>query len=148
MAVVRTLVTAALLVVGLSLLLLVVFAFQRGEGGFPARELMAVFFGSFAYMGLFGLVHLVSRRGLIAGLALYIIIDEPLSKLPFALRNLSPAYHVRVLADQHVEISLPVRVNTPDTSVTVSIILLLVLAAVFIGATAFLFRRRNLGELC
>ena len=65
MAVVRTLVTAALLVIGLSLLLLVVFALQRGEGGFPARELMAVLLGSFAYMGLFGLVHLVSRRGLI-----------------------------------------------------------------------------------
>ena len=109
----------------------------------------AVGLGAFAYTALFGLVHLLSRRGLIAGLALLAILDGPLGRLPFSLRNLSPSYHVGVIADRQDGLGLPVSLDLPAaTSIIPSMILLITLGAVFTIATALVFKRKNLGELC
>ena len=97
---------------------------------------------------MFGVLHLVTRRGLITGLVVLFFLDFPLGRLPFALRNLSPSYHVGVIANQQEELQLPVALAPPDASVAWSALVLIALAAAFVAAGAELFRRKSLGELC
>jgi hypothetical protein len=148
LALVRTLATAGVLAVGISIVVVIVRLVQNEGLALLGRELLAVWLGAGAYVGLFGIVHLITRRGLIGGLALYGLLDDPLGRIPFALRNLSPSYHMRVLADQEMEISLPIAIVPPASSFLASTVVLIVLAALFAAVAAFLFSRKNLAEIC
>jgi hypothetical protein len=148
LALVRTLVTAAILAAAVILLLVVVGLLLGDLGEVLAREASAAALGAAAYVGLFGLLHVLHRRGLIGGLALLFLIDQPHGRVPFAIRNLSPSYHVGVIARQGSEIGLPIQLSVPDSSVPLSAAVLVVIAAAAVAATAFAFRRKNLGEIC
>ncbi len=112
------------------------------------REYLAAVLGAAAYTGLYGLIHLISGRGLIGSLAFFFLLDQPLAQLPFSLRSLSPSYHLAVLADRVIEMELPVPMAPPEQSVLVSSLVLIVIAAVTVALTAYLFSRKSLGELC
>ena len=107
LALVRVGVTGAVLALGAGLLLVLIRALLQDGMGFVPRELLAVCLGSFAYVALFSLVHLFNRRGLITGLVIVFLFDLPLGRLPFTLRNISPSYHVGVIADQGREHATP-----------------------------------------
>lgn len=147
-AVVRMVTTGAVLALGASLLLLLIRALLRDGFDFFPRELLAVTLGSFAYITLFGLIHLFNRRGLIAGLAILIIFDFPLGRVPFTLRNISPSYHVGVISAQAETMQLPISFGAPATSLTTSIVVLLVMSIVLGTAIAVVFKRKKLGDLC
>lgn len=148
MAVVRTLVTALLLGAAVGLLLTVI-RILLGDGlGFLPRELAAAFLGALAYTSIFGFIHLLNRRGLVTGLAAFFLLDAPLGRVPFAIRNLSPSYHLGVLADQGEKLALLFPITAPESSVGASALFLLGVAIVFLGATALGFRRQSLGNLC
>ncbi len=147
-AIVRVVVTSAILAVGTSLLLVLIRILLKDDFGFLPRELLAVFLGAFAYVALFGFVHLYNRRGLIAGLVILFIFDVPLGRLPFSLRNISPSYHMGVIANQEEHMELPIIFGLPDTSITMSALILLAIAVVFSVIIAVGFKRKHLGELC
>ena len=109
---------------------------------------LAVTLSAFAYVTLFGLVHLYNRRGLIASLVILFLFDIPLGRLPFSIRNVSPSYHLGVISDQEESMQLPISLGHPETSVVVSVLVLLGIAVVFGIAIAVGFRRKNLGDLC
>lgn len=148
LALVRTLVTTAILAAGLTFLLLLVGILLGDARHVLPREAAAVALGSAAYVGMFGLLHLVHRHGLIGGLAALFLLDLPLGRVPFAIRNLSPSYHVGAIARQQTEMALPIQLAPPDASPILSAVVLLVLAAVSLALTALVFRRKNLGEIC
>jgi hypothetical protein len=148
LALVRTAVTAVVLAAGASFLLLLIRVLLREDFGFLPREILAVTLGAFAYVALFGLMHLINRRGLIAGLVVVFFFDLPLGKLPFSLRNVSPSYHVGVIAEQDVSMQLPIAMGVPGSSVTLSAFILLGIAVAFGAATAWVFKRKGLGDLC
>jgi hypothetical protein len=85
---------------------------------------------------------------LIGGLAFFFVLDQPLGQIPFALRRLSPSYHLSVLADRVIDIHLPVSVTPPEPSMIVSSLALVAIGIVTTLATAILFTRKPLGELC
>lgn len=149
LSVVRTLATAILLWIGAAFLLVLV---HLGAGTLRsglAPDVLATAVGSLAYTGFFGFVHLASRRGLITGLVLFVLVDEPLGRVPFSIRNLSPSYHMRLITDRLSEIPLPVPIDFPEpTSVVPSAAALAIVGIVFTAATALMFNRKNLGELC
>ncbi len=145
---VRVTVTGAILAIGSGGLLLLIRALLQDGFGFFPRELLAVTLAAFAYVTMFGLVHLYNRRGLIAGLVILFLFDIPLGRLPFSLRNVSPSYHMGVIADQQDSLQLPISFGHPATSVTVSALILLGVAIVFGVAIAVGFKRKNLGDLC
>lgn len=148
LAVVRTVTTAILLAAGAGLLLVLVHLASGGSRPGLASEILATAAGSCAYTGIFGFIHLVGRRGLITGLVLFVLIDEPLGRVPFAIRNLSPSYHMRLITDRLSEIPLPVPIDLPEpTSIAPSVVVLVALGIVFTMATALTFNRKNLGEL-
>jgi hypothetical protein len=148
LAVVRTAVTAVVLA-ALSVFLVVLVGLLSGTSATRLwEEVLAVCLGSTAYISIFGLIHLVSRRGLLAGLAVFALLDEPLGRIPFALRNLAPSRHVRVLSGHESLIKLPVMVGHQSSSETASALLLVALALAGAALTAVLFNRKNLGELC
>lgn len=148
LAAVRLVVTAATLAIGAGLALLLIRVLLTEGLEFLPRELLAVTLGAFAYIPLFGLIHLFNRRGLITNLSILFLLDIPLGKVPFSLRNLSPSYHVGVIADQQGVIRLPVSVGLPETSVVMSSLVLVAIAAVSSVLLAWAFKRKNLGELC
>lgn len=147
-ALVRTVVTAAVLAAGLVLLLLLVRLLLRDGLGFLPREALAVTLGALAYTGVFGALHVVNRRGLITGLVALFFFDIPLGTVPFAIRNLSLSYHVGVIAGQRDDMALPIQLASPDASVAFSAAVLIAVAALSIAATAWLFRRMDLGDVC
>ncbi len=147
-AIVRVVVTSAILAIGTSLLLVLIRILLKDDFGFLPRELLAVFLGAFAYVALFGFVHLYNRRGLIAGLVILFIFDVPLGRLPFSLRNISPSYHMGIIANQEENMELPSIFGLPDSSVTVSALILLAITVVFSVIIAVGFKRKHLGELC
>jgi hypothetical protein len=53
-----------------------------------------------------------------------------------------------VLADRVIDIHLPVSVTPPEPSMLVSSLVLIVIGVVTTAATAILFTRKSLGELC
>jgi len=148
LASVRTSATAVLCALSLTALVLIVRMVQGGATEPLGGELVAIWLGSAAYVGLFGLIHLLSRRGLLVGLAFYGLLDDPLGRLPFALRNLSPSFHLRVLAHQETQIELPISFSPPESSAVLSVAILAGLAVLLLGVTAALFTRKPLGELC
>jgi hypothetical protein len=148
LAVVRTLVSATLLAIGAIVLLLLIRVFMRDGFSFLGREIMAVVLAAYAYVGLFGLIHLYNRRGLISGLAFFLILDKPLSAVPFKLRYVAPSYHVGVVGNQLEAMKLPIPIEAPASSVFWSSVFLVVLFAATLVITAWAFRRKDLGELC
>ena len=144
----RVLVTSATLAIAAGLALLLLRVLLKEGFGFLPRELLAVSLGALAYIPMFGLVHLYNRRGLITNLSFLFLLDIPLGKVPFSLRNISPSYHVGVIADQQEVLRLPVSLGLPPTSVVMSVIVLVSIALVFGVALAIGFKRKNLGELC
>ena len=148
LALVRMLATV-LLVAGAMSVLWVLVRLVQGEAEDPAGgQILGIWLGSLAFVGLFGLFHLLSRRGLLVGLAYYGLLDEPLGRLPFALRNASLSFHTRVLSHQVTEIQLPIDLGAPPTSSWLSAMVLALAGAALILATAVLFKRKPLGELC
>jgi hypothetical protein len=148
LAVVRTLTTAVLLAVGGMIVVTVIRLLDGMPLGPLPREYLAILLGSMAYTALFGFFHLAMRRGLIAGLVFYFLLDQPLAQLPFALRRLSPSYHLAVLADRVIDMHLPISVPLPETSIPAAAVTLLGITAIFLAATAIVFNRKSLGELC
>jgi hypothetical protein len=147
LAVVRTLATGGVLAIGAVLGYLLLYVFLR-EGN-VGRDVLAVTLGSIAYVSVFGLVHLVSDRGLTAGLAVFALLDWPIGLLPLQLRNVSVSYHLKVIADRDTIMQLPISIGLlPAQSLALSCVLILALGAVFLALTAYLFQRRNLGEIC
>jgi ABC-2 type transport system permease protein len=148
LALVRTLATAVLVALAMTALWILVRLVQ-GPGAEPATgQLLAIWLGSGAFVGMFGLIHVLSRRGLLIGLAYYGLFDDPLARLPFALRNLSVSFHMRVLAHQQSEFQLPIMLTPAHTPAWVAALLLIGLGTAFVAATAILFKRKPLGELC
>jgi ABC-2 type transport system permease protein len=147
LAVVRTAATGMLLA-GASAAVVLVIRILEGNTGPLVRELWAVTLSALAYTAAFGLLHVITRRGLFAGLAFLILFDAPLSQLPFGIRRLSLSYHTRVLADTLVEMQLPVAIMPPEASVLGSTLTLILVAAALTAATAYVFSRKRLGELC
>lgn len=148
LAVVRIVVTGAILAVGSALMLLLIRALL-GEGfGFFPRELLSVFLGAFVYVALFGIVHLYNRRGLIAGLVILFVFDKPIGMLPFSLRNISPSYHMGVISNQQEGMHLPITIGAPASSVTMSVIVLIGIIVVFSAAIAYGFKKKDLGDIC
>jgi len=148
MAVVRTLATAIIVALSMTGLWILVRLVQGPVDEKSAGQLVAIWLGSFAFVGLFGLIHLVSRRGLLVGLAYYGLFDDPLGRLPFALSNVSLSYHLRVLSHQMKEIDLPIDLAPPHSSAFVSSVILMAAAVSLVAVTAVLFKRKQLGELC
>jgi len=148
LALVRTIMVAAVLALAGSLLVVLIRIVDGASLGPLPREIFAVVLGSAAYTGLYGLIHLISSRGLIGCLAFYFMLDQPLAQLPFSLRSLSPSYHLSVLAERVIEMELPVPMAAPDPSFLVSTLVLAGVAAVSVVLTAYLFSRKSLGELC
>ncbi len=148
LAIGRTALTALLLALGamMTSLLLQLVARVSSEG--LARELVAMFFASFAYVGLFGLLHLVSNRGLVSAITLYSIFDDPLGRLPFSMRLLAPSFHVRTISGIDSTFKLPIDVDAAESTPVLSAVVLVLVAAAAIYVTALLFRRKPLGELC
>ena len=145
---VRTLVTGVLLALILSVTLVEVHILDGGTWATVPRELFAVLLGAAVYVALFGLIHLLTSHGLIAGLVIIFMFDIPLGMLPFGIRNLSPSYHVRVLADRVVQMDLPIPVQSAPPNFLLSTITLLVLTVILLALSGTRFRRMNLGELC
>jgi hypothetical protein len=148
LALVRTAMVAGVLAVAAVLLVALIRIVDGASLAPLPREVFAVVLGSVAYTGLFGLIHLISSRGLIGCLAYFFMLDRPLAQIPFSLRSLSPSYHLGVLADRVTQMELPVPMSPPETSLVVSALVLIVLAAVSVTLTAVLFSRKSLGELC
>lgn len=148
LAMVRTVVTGAVLAIASGALLFLI-RLLLGDGlGFFPRELLAVALGSFAYVALFSLVHLFARRGLVVGIAVLFLFDLPIGKVPFSLRNVSLSYHVGVIANQQENLQLPIVFRMPESSVVVSSLILAGIAALLLAAVAYGFKRKNLGDLC
>jgi hypothetical protein len=147
-ALVRVTVTSLILAFAIAcLLLLIRIMLKEGFEMFP-RELLSIALGSLTYVALFGLIHLVNRRGLISGLAIFFLVDLPLGKVPFDIRNISPSYHMGVISGQEETYDLPIIVGMPSTSVMISALILIAIAVVFGALIAIGFKRKNLGELC
>lgn len=148
LAVVRVCVTASVLAIGAGMLLLLIRLLLKDSLGPYPRELLSVTLGSFAYVAAFGLVHFINRRGLIAGLAILFLFDMPLGRLPFTLRNVSPSYHVGVIAGQEESMQLPVSFGMPESSVLMSSVVLIMIATICLVMVAAGFKRKDLGDLC
>jgi hypothetical protein len=148
LAVVRVVVTGAVLALASGVLLLIIRLLLQDGLGFLPRELLAVTLGAFVYVSLFGLIHLYVRRGLITGVAVLFFFDLPLGRLPFSLRNISLSYHMGVISQQEESMQLPIMFAMPETSVLASVLVLLGAAVVFCAAVALGFNRKSLGDLC
>lgn len=108
---------------------------------------LAALLGGVTFTAVFGFIQLLLTRGLAAGLLWYFLFDESLAKVPFELCRLSVSYHVRVLAGMQEFFELPVA-SVPAEHRLVSALVLVVITVVSIVATMFVFRRRDLTELC
>ena len=147
-ATVRTLTTGLLLFLGTSALVTIVRLICEVPWATYPRELCAILLGSLVYVAIAGFVHLLTTKGLITSLAIFSILDHPIGRLPFSLRNIAPSYHTRILADQTDTFALPISVGISHTPFIGSLIYLIVLTTIAIVATAFVFKRKNLGKLC
>jgi hypothetical protein len=148
LALVRIVTTALVLAIGAIILVTLVRFFLKQDFGMLPREILSVTLGSFAYMSLFSLVHLFNKRGLIFNLVVLFMFDLPAGRLPFSLRNISPSYHVGVIAGQEESMQLPISFGTVESSVLMSSVVLIGITVLFMSATAYFFKRKNLGDLC
>jgi hypothetical protein len=148
LALVRTLVTALILIVGMTLVLLILhFLRSAGWSSFP-REFYSVLLGALAYTGAFSIIHLFTKRGMIISLALYFIFDHFIGQIPFSLRNMVPSYHLRILTNLEETFQLPIPISLDSGTAGEASIYLLIMAVIGYGLTAYIFSKKNLGELC
>jgi len=145
---VRTVATGLFLFFGCATLIIIIRLICRVPWASLPLELAAVLLGSFTYVALSGLIHLITGKGLITSLAIIAIFDQPIGRLPFAIRNIAPSYHLRNLSDLHEIWDLPLNLGLSHTPLLGSIAFLILFTAVMIGITAFIFSRKNLGSLC
>src|SRR5690606_4970097 len=139
--------TAMLLAVGIAFLELVLhLLLGRGDG--LSQRLLASVVGSIAYVGIFGWIHLLTRRGAIASLALYATFDHAVGMLPFSIRMIAPSYHLRVLGDAQRAFPIPFLGEPAKSTPWLATLVLLAIGALAIFLTARLFARKNLPELC
>lgn len=147
-AVVRTLATGLLLFIGCGLLVTIIrYICEVPWNSYP-REIGAILLASLVYVSIAGLIHLFTSKGLITSLVVFSIFDHPIGRLPFAIRNLAPSYHTRVLTDQLDTYSLPISMDISHTPAAGAAAYLILLTVIVISATAFVFNRKNLGNLC
>lgn len=147
LAAIRTVLTAMLLALGITGILLVLYILLERWSSLP-QDLLAVAAGSLAYVGLFGLIHLMTRRGTITSLALYAMFDHAIGMLPFSIRVISPSYHLRVLGEAQSAFPIPFLGEPAKSTPVIATLVLLAIAAVAIFLTARSFERKNLPELC
>ncbi|MBU2692244.1 MAG: hypothetical protein KJ970_15080 [Candidatus Eisenbacteria bacterium] len=148
LAVVRTLVTALILITGATLLILILhFLRHAGWGSFP-REFYSILLGALAYTGLFSVIHLFTKRGMIISLAVYFIFDHFIGQIPFSIRSIVPSYHLRLLTNLEETFQIPISMHLESGTVLESSVYLIIMAAIGFGLTASIFSKKNLGELC
>ena len=112
-----------------------------------ARQLGAIALGSAFYMAFFGAIQLIFQRGLFAGLTFYFLLDVPLARLPAQLSMLAPSWHLRVLAGPAFT-SEVARAGTFTSNPDISTGYLLIGSLIMGAIVAFLFSRKDLGDLC
>ena len=144
---VRSLVAALVLCLGMSALVLLLRPFSSAPTEGLGRELGAIALGSASYVGLFGLLHLLSKHGLVAGLGLA-LGDYLLGKVPFSMRGFAPAAHLANLADISIVDThgLPLPVSPIELGTSIGV--LCVVGLVGVALTAWRFTRMDLQELC
>jgi hypothetical protein len=147
LAATRTVWTAMLLALGIAALLVVLQMLLASMDGLIQRLLAAVF-GSLAYVGIFGWIHLLTRRGTIASLALYATFDHAIGMLPFSIRMIAPSYHLRVLGEAQSAFPIPFLGEPAKSTPWLASLVLLAIAALATFLSARLFARKNLPELC
>ncbi len=147
LVVARSVVIAAVVLLALGVLV-VVLRVVAGSIDRLGADLPALLLASLCYVGLFGLLHLLTRRGLILGLALIALGDMPLAGVPYAIRLFAPAMHVQNLASPEAVDPLAGGLIPTTTSPLVSALVLLVATVLTTGVTAWRFSRMNLEELC
>lgn len=142
-----------------ALVLMVLFALFAGlgtvlqllggfEGSAWGMDLVAIACGLWCYLGIWGLISLLTKHALALGLAVFLLADYQLARFPLGLRNAAPVAHVQnLLGVVEVEtLGLPVKVQAPEA--WVSALVLLLLGALCFAVAALAFRRRSLAELC
>lgn len=144
----RTLWTVALVALGALVASTALYLMTADRSGAWGRECLAILLGAYAYVALFGLLHLVSQRGLVTALALYFLVDQPLAQLPFSIRMLAPSFHVGSVLGRSPSYDLPIAVDSVSVAPVVSALVLLGAASLAIAWTMRLFSRRDLPELC
>lgn len=105
--------------------------------------------GAFAYLGIWGVLHVITSRGIFAGLAAALLFDWPLSQVPVSLRNIAPASHVANVSDAIVTNTdglLGMLASSP-AAVTTSVLVMLVFGALGTWGAAELVARRDLAEV-
>jgi ABC-2 type transport system permease protein len=93
-------VTTALVAVGVTALYLAIYAGTPEFGAAMGRAARAVAVGAVAqagYCALFGLLGLVSRRSLVAGVGYIVAVEGVLASIDFVGRSLTVVYYVRTL---------------------------------------------------
>lgn len=148
LAVVRTLTTGLVLAAAIASGLVVLHTLRGRSWEQLPLEMAATVLGALVYTSLFGVVHLVTRRGLVTCLALYGVFDQVIGRLPFSLRLIAPSYHLGVLTNVEDTFQIPVLVSAASSSEWSSALALLVITTVGLATSAFLFSRKPLGELC
>ncbi len=148
LALVRTLATALVLVTGTTLIILFLHVLRQTAWGPLPREFLAILLGSTAYVAVFGVIHLIARRGMIISLALYFIFDQPIGMLPFSLRSCAPSFHLRVLTGLEDTYEIPVSIYLESGSTIHALLYLLIMTVIGVGLSTYVFSRKNLGELC
>jgi hypothetical protein len=145
---VRTLVTSFILIAGATLLILILHILRNAGWGSLPREFYSILLGALAYTGVFSVIHLFTKRGMIVSLALYFISDHFIGQIPFSIRNVAPSYHLRILTDLEETFRIPIQLELKKGTVTEASIYLLVMAVIGYALTAYIFSKKNLGELC
>jgi hypothetical protein len=147
LCVVRTTLAALVLCAGMGALVVLLRAFSYTPVEGLGRELGAVALGSACYVGLFGLLHVWSKHGLVAGLALG-VGDYLLGKVPFGMRSLAPASHLANLCDISLVDTHGLPLSVDPISLVTSVTVLGATAVLSLALTALRFTRMNLEELC
>lgn len=148
LAIVRTLATGSLLAIFSAVALLFLHVLSGRGWNELGQEAAAALLGSLAYVSIFGLIHLISKRGFIICIALYGIFDHAIGMLPFAMSSIAPSHHLRFLGAAEETFGIPVVIDMPDPTLPGSILFLTATIAIAISATAFIFSRKSLAELC
>jgi ABC-2 type transport system permease protein len=99
----------------------------------------------FTYCALFGLVSLIVKRSLVAGVAYVIIFESVLANIDFAVRRLTVMYYFRVLAERWIGLGYGEwALNLPDApSIAQCALTLLGAGLIFVALGAFAFSTRE-----
>ena len=147
LAIVRTACSGLVLATGAAAVVIVLHFVGDVDLADLPRELMAIFLGGLTFTAMYGVVHMIWRRGLITALVLF-GLDFTVARLPFSIRTSAPTYHLSVVADIENTFPMPISMDLPDPSFLGSCFFLVVAMVVAGAIVALLFSRKNLGELC